>query len=412
MVTLDRDTDVNNNHGSTYVVRSDGSSIRRISEGTGKYNLDYFPAVSPDGSRIAYTTARHETRGDYSSWGVTRNFEIEVSDLDGSDRRRLTENGDLDKLPMWSPDGSRIAFVRIDHGITPTRDGGIYTIAPDGSDERAIMEFRIRDWLAGQDIEDRFGNGGLAWSPDGKMLALVANEIEHGRGENGEYSSAKRITRSVLYTVGADGSGLRRLATTSGDYFDVIFGSPAWSPDGETIAFLRTEGGLGMTGLRLYTIRPDGSGLEELALLHENVRAGHSAKHSLSWSPDGASLLLGMGYAIVVNADGSGFREVAWGSGASWSPDGSRIAIVGRPDRDSNHVLYTIAPDGSDQRMLVRREEDGDLVAENGRVNVWPIMLIIVVALAIAGAGALVVIQWGRRKKKQQQTSSLDIRNG
>ena len=40
VVTLDRDTDVNNNHGSTYVVRSDGSSIRRISEGTGKYNLD------------------------------------------------------------------------------------------------------------------------------------------------------------------------------------------------------------------------------------------------------------------------------------------------------------------------------------------------------------------------------------
>ena len=139
----------------------------------------------------------------------------------------------------------------------------------------------------------------------------MANEIEHGRGENGEYSSAKRITRSVLYTVGADGSGLRRLATTSGDYFDVIFGSPAWSPDGETIAFLRTEGGLGMTGLKLYTIRPDGSGLQELALLHGNVRSGQFLKPSLSWSPDGASILLGMGFVFVVNADGSGFREVA-----------------------------------------------------------------------------------------------------
>ena len=138
VVTLDRLTDMDShiNRGSTFVVRSDGSSIRRASKGTGKYDVDYFPAVSPDGSGIAYTTARHVTKGDYSSGGVTRNFELEVSDLDGSNRHKLTENGDMDKLPKWSPDGSRIAFVRVDDGITPTRDGGIYTIAPDGSDER------------------------------------------------------------------------------------------------------------------------------------------------------------------------------------------------------------------------------------------------------------------------------------
>ena len=101
--------------------------------------LDYSPDVSPGGSRIVYTTAKHLTKGDYDPWGATRNFEIEVSALDGSDRRRLTENGDLDISPLWSPDGRRIAFARIDDPDDRGRDGGIYVMGSAGSDVRRIV---------------------------------------------------------------------------------------------------------------------------------------------------------------------------------------------------------------------------------------------------------------------------------
>ena len=62
----------------------------------------------------------------------------------------------------------------------------------------------------------------------------------------------------------------------------------------------------------------------------------------------------------IADADGSGdYRRVADGSFASWSPDGFKIAVIDFAD----DYLFTVAPDGSDVRVLVRREEDGDLKA-------------------------------------------------
>ena len=73
-------------------------------------------------------------------------------------------------------------------------------------------------------------------------------------------------------------------------------------------------------------------------------------------SPDGSSVLLDG--AHVVNVDGTGFISfsdygVRPGS-ASWSPDGSRIAVYIPFDR-----LVTLAPDGSDVRVLLRQGIDG-----------------------------------------------------
>ena len=109
---------------SIYVAAADGSSvkpIREIEEGDWKSHV--LPDISPDGSRVAYATH------DYYLLERTfePNFTIETSALDGSDRRRLTVDGEhLNTSPVWSPDGSRIAFAKNIGGVT-----GIYTIAPD-----------------------------------------------------------------------------------------------------------------------------------------------------------------------------------------------------------------------------------------------------------------------------------------
>ena len=58
------------------------------------------PSISPNGTRMAFATLRH---GD--------NYEIGVSNLDGSNYRRLTKTKSSEANPVWSPDGSQIVFI-------------------------------------------------------------------------------------------------------------------------------------------------------------------------------------------------------------------------------------------------------------------------------------------------------------
>lgn len=73
----------------------------------------------------------------------------------------------------------------------------------------------------------------------------------------------------------------------------------------------------------------------------------------------------------IINADGSlVFHEIGKGPYASWSPDGSRIASVGThaeegdPTKRSDVFLSTMAPEGSDLRVILRIDEDGRLITE------------------------------------------------
>ena len=339
------------NLGDIYIVRSDGSWLERIdgswlerlSVTSGTY--DYWPDVSPDGSRVVYTTSHGDTE-------YRRNLEIETSKLDGSNRRRLTENRVWDRRPAWSPDGGQVAFSSHDD------DGydNIMVTSADGSDKRII--FKTGPFDPGAIDPEKSSTvdpiklqieAGPEWSPDGETLSFVSADTSKRSSEIG--------SPSILFTVGTDGDELTPLFVSHRGK-DFIAPAVTWSPDGRELAFLQYDPTAGELGKWiLYAIGHDGSGHRKVA------EVGDSASlSSLSWSPNGDEILFVWdGDVYVAKADGSGYREVAQAPYASWSPDGSRIAIsVG-----SSLYLTTIAADGSDEQVLVYEYTDGSLGAAN-----------------------------------------------
>ena len=361
--------------GRIYIAASDGSSLRLITEGDLERANDHSPDVSPDGSLITYSTYRYLHREPRK---LRDSFAIVTSDIQGGTQRSITENTGFDYAPEWSPDSSRIAFVRYDSydcGLFNRK--GIYTMNADGSDVRRIVSFRTRNWDKGRDIDDYLGGYGssssyLAWSPDSQFLAYVIREDEHIRDQT-RYRGTRN--RSLLYTVRTDGSDQRAHLVQNGR---ASIGSPVWSSDGRYIRFMKSTDG----GWSLYSIARDGG------ILHEMVDTGTSTERlpdayysgDLSWSPNDSQILFHLAHEgratptlYLVNADGSDLRFLGNGFHGAWSPDGSSIAIVVPAGSGTwsclgvlvctDVALYTMAADGSNVRVLARRTDDGALKA-------------------------------------------------
>ena len=323
--------------GKVYSVDADGASMQLIHGGDGEEDLYYAPDVSPDGARIAYL--KNHRRWPWQS----RHLEIATSALDGTDEQVLTDlNYGRLGIPSWSPDGSRIAFSEIER---------IYTIAADGSDlqivtgEPGLVHYHLRGHLQSY----------LAWSPDGRRLAFVAYDRDPGSTE-----------LRAMQTIAVDGSDPRKV----GQGHTVL----AWSPDGSRLAFTEITASHGDSLLlRLYTIGSNGSDFRQIA-----SRYVLSLRHGVtSWSPDGSEILVG---PFVARADGSELRLLpvlnsdgvprlgtrSYGV-ASWSSDSSRIVI--QESSDHPYPVYTMSRDGSDIRVLVQRDRDGNLSAAGTAVG-------------------------------------------
>ena len=240
--------------GDMYTVRADGSDLRQLTDGPG---IGSNPVWSPDGTRLAF----HQRLDGSDS--------VEVMDAGGGNRMTLATNayaqdGCVDWRGLaWSPDGTSIIF--------PTRDGcaGAYDLAIVAADGSAPPMMLLAPGLDSLHA---------AWSPDGTKLAYLGSE---GSGNAGLYvadvTSVEALSGGVQGNLVSPDLG-RDLGSTS---FGDEFAQPQWSPDGTELAVVAVTTGFFLVDAEgVYIVKADGSGQRLLA-----ERAGNP-----TWSPDGQQL--------------------------------------------------------------------------------------------------------------------------
>ena len=205
----------------------------------------------------------------------------------------------------------------------------LYSVNEDGTDLQLVLGGGLDEYEA--DV-----------SPDGRRMVFVRSI---GIGCCGP-------TQDV-YIANIDGTDVRPLTPPDPIVDDY---RPQWSPDGQRIAFSRGTGG---GASNIFTVRPDGTGLEQLT---EETTTGNSFP---TWSPDGDQIVFNAtrerGPEIwIMNADGSDERPVTRDPAAATaiSPQwASGDRIVFRSLRHTPDELYTVRADGTE---LTRVTNDSD----------------------------------------------------
>jgi Tol biopolymer transport system component len=160
-----------------------------------------------------------------------------------------------------------------------------------------------------------------SWSPDGSKLVFISPCRGRGDFLDGAYSD------STLFTMNADGTGIKQLMNVPGADFD-----PTWSPDGKKIAFTSLRDG----NKQIYTLDVDSLAVTRLTELDVNVENSEPA-----WSPDGTKIAylvkrVGTYQVWVMSSTGQDSAQLArsgqdlWDYLPTWSSDGKVIVFSER----------------------------------------------------------------------------------
>jgi len=247
-----------------------------------------------------------------------RGKELYIMDLDGANRRALTQDGSIALSPSFSPDGSLILFTSYRGDAGPR----VFVVHSTGG----------KPFL----VSGRPGlNTSASYSPDGRDVVCTLSMDGN----------------SEVYLLDAKGGSPRRLTNSRG-----IDTSPTWSPTGQEIAFTSDRAG----APQVYVMDREGGNAHRLTF-----DVGYT--DSPSWSPKGDRIAFvartSGGFDLYVcRADGSDTRlAVSGGSNENprWSPDGRHLVFTS--DREGGSGLFITDLDGRPPRRI----DTGGLVASS-----------------------------------------------
>lgn len=265
---------------------------------------------------------------------TTRDGNTEVYSInpDGTGATRLTNDPGIDRDAVWSPDGKRIAF----HSTRDNPLGEIYVMNADGTEV-----VRLTNSVG--------ANGEPSWSKGGKQIVFTSTR--------GAVDPTKfNFDDFDLYVMDADGSNVVRLTNDkTGDF------SPAFSPDGRSIAFTSTRDHPGAAGVDLYVMSVDGTNISRLTFQNGRVNYPSWDSHSrrLAFSISGTA----ESGVYTLTLDNLGFTRLTFDPAQgdnfpSWSADGSQLAFTSMRDNGDSEI-YVMNADGSEPtRLTVNRGED------------------------------------------------------
>ncbi len=346
------------------LANGDGTFLRQLTHSDSTRN--WFPAWSPDGKQIAYSSDRGSPReaygidltGDYSVIKLTKEEmaapdfperklspmvrgtgQVWIMNADGSNQRQLTFEG-RNASPSWSPDGKTIAFNSTRTGICE-----IWLMDADGSNQRQITFnepeepgpfdnfIKIELHMHGLYSPEATGpiNVFPTWSPDGKKIAFCSI----------------RKDSYAIWVMDADGKNLTML-TRPENHEHPQSNCPSWSPTGDKIAYFH---GINVGPGSIWVCDPDGSNAMRVSDEPEG-----SICDEPSWSADGSKLLYstsrrdernGIKSGVwIANPDGTeqrpfipgatpGFNRTSWRplSAPPWEEEPRYIIFSGGPDR-------------------------------------------------------------------------------
>jgi Tol biopolymer transport system component len=229
--------------------------------------------------------------------------EIYTADPATGQAKLVVSGPDTDLRPIFSPDGTRLAFERKNQRTGP---GHLYVANTDGSDLTRVTP------------EPLMATNSYTFSPDGREILISA-------GPEGA---------ETLSLAKADGSAIRALSIGT-----LFAHEPAYRPpSGEEIVFVGNEPGVAATGL--YAVKPDGTGRRTI------VPPANLIMSDPIWSPDGEQIAYSawavdyetggsLVRGFVVSPDGQANRVLRpipdndLNAVADWSNDGARLLITG-----------------------------------------------------------------------------------
>ena len=328
-----------------YLMNLDGSGLQRL---TYHADEDTRPALSPDGSRVAFVSRRNAT--------IPRFADIFTVNIDGSDLQRLTDGSGEYDHPVWSPDGSQIAFFAEHRDQTKKR--GIYRVNAGGGIPALLVE-GDRDHLSWR----KTATGDRLWFRR-DQFPLVINTTNAGAGaaQSAPYGPAISADGKIAATFANAAIDITDIASGAVVSTVTVAGYPervAFSADGKKLIF-ETANGTQSNGnyvQDMFSVNLNGTNLAQLTRgfgFVRDVSTGPGMTVPVPLPPTGFGRIVGemAGGIWTINPTGWDLRQVAFKEAATlrnpaFSPNGDRIAY------DADGIIFTMNADGSQGRPAV-----------------------------------------------------------